>query len=156
MTAAQSVQGQTYSFDGAILRDGVCCVLGTAGEKAATAAKHGADRVSVKGYQRQQQVFHRLIVEVRSPCSTRHGFPAPLRADQELMAWRPAVARNRLSEAAPAAGGTAPWRDVEQGFDQRSDAGSVWRQPDLAGLPALRRHHEADNVAGNADFSVPS
>jgi hypothetical protein len=65
MTAAQSVQARQTPLCRRHTFDRFCCVLGTTGEKTAAAAEHRADRISVEGYQRQQQLFHRLIVEVK-------------------------------------------------------------------------------------------
>jgi hypothetical protein len=86
MTTAQTVQSEGSALASTMPLYGFGCVLGTAWEKTATTAEHWADRISVETYQRQQQVFHQLIVEVRQPCSTNRGSPAPWLAGQGRVA----------------------------------------------------------------------
>lgn len=155
MTAAESVQGEAPPLAGAVSFHSFGCVLGTAWKKAATAAEHRADRISVEAYQRKQHWFHRIMVEMKWPCSTNPGFPAPWLAGQELMVWPPGEARNRLSEAGNASGGTALWPVFGQGFDPPIGAGSAWRRPGQAALRGILQRYAGGNVAGNAGSSAP-
>lgn len=69
MTAENPLQGKARSLANAIFFNGFRRVLRTAGKETATTPEKGAYRVAVKAYQREQQVFHEPIIEVRSSCS---------------------------------------------------------------------------------------
>ena len=156
MTARQSVHSQACSLAGTVFLHRFFSVLGTAGKKAAATAEQRTDRVSVKAQERQQQVFHWLIVEVSLLCSTNPGFLSPWLAGQWVVVWPPGEARNHSNEAEYAASGTALWPGAGPGCGQLSDAENAWRPPVQGALQAPHQLHAGGNVAGNAGFSAPS
>ena len=108
VTTEQSVHGQTASPAGSVFLHRFGRVLGTTGEETAAAPEHGADRISIEGQQRQQQLFHRITGLLTSSCGAKPRSLVPRLVGPEVVAGPPDASPSRMSEGGREEVGNVP------------------------------------------------